>query len=391
MTPHILLDLKDDVLRAEVVLDSSDKNSYDFAFYLYRNGNREEVRWYSSDRSVSFNISPGIAKIRAFIKRKDDGERSSFWSDKVRYAVPTCDYSNWGGVYTSKVSDFLSNNKINNGCHLIDIDGMQLDLLIRNVDNNNVNRSVLVCFSGAITDRYNKVPPFFSGINIANNLGMPLISISDPSLGLSNKLSLGWYAGNSGCKDLSVYIAKILDHIGIALDSKLVLFGGSGGGFAALSVIEIMQHDACAAIWNPQTSITNYHSRAVSNYIKVCLPYADDQQEAYGQLQYYNIRHDLCSIYNKSDMTKKTNILYIQNEGDRFHLKNHALPFMEAVNAKKHKENIYYNSQGISFWYNYWGDGHLVPSGDIITFVLDKLSSGHSSFSISQEMNDKFV
>lgn len=69
---------------------------------------------------------------------------------------------------------------------------------------------------------------------------MPLIAIADPSLLLSDKLDLAWYAGNENLKNLPQMIASILDNITGKLDTKLIFFGGLGGGFATLSIINQM-------------------------------------------------------------------------------------------------------------------------------------------------------
>ncbi|WEI19351.1 hypothetical protein PY247_04980 [Acinetobacter proteolyticus] len=60
-------------------------------------------------------------------------------------------------------------------------------------------------------------------------MNLPLISISDPSLSLSNDLTLAWYAGNHLERNLPEKISVLLDQIFEKLQIKPILIGGSGG------------------------------------------------------------------------------------------------------------------------------------------------------------------
>ena len=361
----------------------------EYAFYLYKNNVKEAVKWYSSSSSAVFDLaSGGSYKVKVFL-RSDAGDfLSSFISEDIAYNIPAHDLSRWGRCVKVDMDEFISSKSLSDGCIRINIDDEYVELLVDGIDRLDVKRGVLVCFTGAVPKRINKSAPFFSGLNVAKNLNVPLISISDPSLAKSNKLALAWYAGNEEIKDLPLHIANILDHISDVLCAKLVLFGGSGGGFAVLSVIDKMTREAYGAVWNPQTSITNFNEKAVLNYVDICFPGFNHNFDIYTYLESFNICHDLTVSYKSGDLTTiKKNVLYLQNEGDTSHVERHALPFMNALLAKKECNNIFSTSAGICFWFKYWGDGHLVPSQKIIAYVLDNLLYGHCPLDIAYLLN----
>src|SRR5690554_6790937 len=84
--------------------------------------------------------------------------------------------------------------------------------------------------------------PFFSFSGIASEIRIPLISFSDPSLMLNADLRLGWHLGNYLIPDYKDKVARFLDALSVSLDKKIILAGGSGGGFAALNISNLMDN-----------------------------------------------------------------------------------------------------------------------------------------------------
>lgn len=228
------------------------------------------------------------------------------------------------------------------------------------------NKNILVCFSAAVPNRESKAAPFFSGLKVAKELNVPIISISDPSLVLSNNLSLSWYAGNQHLKDLPDRIASLLDFVSSFLDANLVLFGGSGGGFATLSVISKMKSSKVrGVVWNPQTSISLFNEDKVSSYLDIAFLEDRYQMSLYERLESKGITHDLLSIY-KDIEAEDSKILYMQNTGDSYHVRRHSKPFMDSLDLIKEGDFTYSSKSGIIFYLNYWGEGHIVPDHVVI-------------------------
>ena len=88
-----------------------------------------------------------------------------------------------------------------------------------------------VSFAGGLLKDTTTVPRW-SGHGLASKAGMNLLLISDPSFILSDQLRFGWYAGNSHQENLQDKIVELVERL--SRGTKLVFFGISAGGFAAL-------------------------------------------------------------------------------------------------------------------------------------------------------------
>ena len=247
------------------------------------------------------------------------------------------------------------------------------------------DKGVLVCFTGAVSKRQEKLAPFFSGITIAKKVGVPLIAIADPSLALSKDLSLAWYAGNENNVSIPNEIANILDVISRRLNKKLTLFGGSGGGFAAMLINSYMDIAANVVIWNPQTLISNYLPEMVSNYLNICFPNLEPSETLYETLDDSGITHDLIKLYSL-DENKCHNMLYLQNIGDKLHMDLHLKPFMQIVNFDELNSNSFTAKNGITCWLKYWSDGHVVPTEQVILNSLTGMIKGKTSSEIAIDL-----
>lgn len=241
---------------------------------------------------------------------------------------------------------------------------------------------ILVCFSGAVSNRDKKNYPFFSGVGVSKKLNLTCVSITDYTLSLSNDLGLAWYAGHSENKIYQTDIAEFIDTL--PLSKKVIVFGGSGGGFAALAIASTINRPLDIFIWNPQTSITQYDSGSVFKYIATSFPqvwkekiepiklFSDRKEAIRIFLSSVGIIHDL----NNVSYSKNKRIIYFQNQTDR-HLQVHAIPFIESngykdkilkgVRLLKLNKNWY-------FYIGFWGKGHTGPPVELINKVINFLA-----------------
>lgn len=62
-----------------------DKSQYNYAFYLYNNGEKSKVVWYSNKMQAIFDLGDrtGVVYIRVFIKDLRDKSVRSYDSDKI--------------------------------------------------------------------------------------------------------------------------------------------------------------------------------------------------------------------------------------------------------------------------------------------------------------------
>ena len=214
--------------------------------------------------------------------------------------------------------------------------------------------TTLVLFNAAATTAMRW--PVFAGDGITRSLPANRIFINDPTLYLDDRINLAWYAGNYRQPRLQLALRRILRAL-IAEDERVVTFGASGGGFAALYFAAEFS-GATAVPVNPQTNIAAYTPQAVHTYTT----YAWKSTA----LNDVPSTTDLTRLYaNPVDCR----VWYVQNTGDGSHVDQHYRPFMKAV----HRDNA------VSPLLTFAGIGHVRPPKTTLTAVLDAAVRGESA------------
>ena len=271
----------------------------------------------------------------------------------------------WGNCNHLSIKEYMSEPKI--GWSHVDIDGNIIEIFSKNMNTFDCE-CLIVCFSAAVPSRENKNPPFFSGLKISDTLKYPLIAISDPSIAMNEKVSLGWYAGNSNHPHLQKTIRKFLDIITNTVTGKVIVIGGSGGGFAGLATNFFDEPSKFNTIvWNPQVSITDYYSSFVERYTKFCWSFSSsnyplDIVSKFNELQ---VMHDLRSHEFKTE----GKVVYLQNISDSSHYQKHCMSFVSAFNLKEEYNEDYINifkKDCLEVKIGNWGKGHISPPNEIL-------------------------
>lgn len=270
---------------------------------------------------------------------------------------------------------------------------LSIDICITGTDFFNDENSLLVCFSGAVPgDRKEKPSPILSGFSVAEDLQLPLISIADPTLSLSDDINLSWYAGNKYIPDLFNKLASILDSVSILTNKKLILFGGSGGGFASIAVAQLMSQSTKVCVVNPQTQIINYNSEHVFKFLETAydIDYGKyqirdlDKQQLLYALERYVPFHNL----NRLSFTTRTQLIYLQNISD-WHTQLHALPFLEDKKIVKHGVSTFISENDqIGLYLGDWGEGHAAVTKDILYTVLKAQKEDEKTSAILLALDD---
>lgn len=308
------------------------------------------------------------------------------------YSVWRCQIHNAGSL-----SEFLEGLDFMDGIHRIPFEDTTLDILVQGLQNSS-SRGKGVCLvglGGALSNRVGTKPPYFSGRGVAAKLKLPLIAISDPSFSLSETLPLAWYAGNSKVPRLALTIAKILDSIADRYGLRLVLFGGSGGGFASLAQSCLLKCTSTAVVWNPQTSIGEYAPEVVLQYIKTAFPELSDEvagalvltsterkQRIAELLQNTGVLHSLLNI-PRSDNSK---ILYLQNRHD-WHVGAHAKPYLGHKDWKRLGPTSFAQGSSMALHLGNWGAGHTAAPAELITRLVDDVACGLSVSEIATSLS----
>jgi len=273
----------------------------------------------------------------------------------------------------SNVDKYFQKASYINGIHHIQIiENHYLDIYISGLEELKIkqNNYILVGFNAAVSNRNGKRAPFFSGLGISSRLKMPIISIADPTLELDENLSLAWYAGNRYIEDLPKLISKILDTAALYFNMHLLLFGGSGGGFAALTQSTLLKQNSIVLVWNPQTSIENYPQKYVSEYDNIAFK---NKKETLDKKNIFTnkVIHNICNYNIKSNIQ----ILYLQNIDD-WHLQDHALPYMNIFKMTKYGNATFLSDTGkLAMYFGKWGVGHIPPPVLLIEKIIKDLTN----------------
>lgn len=212
------------------------------------------------------------------------------------------------------------------------------------------HRTTMVFFHAAISRRFTQLP-MFPGAGISQSLPVDRIFVTDPSLYINTDLTLGWFAGNRAQPDLQDVITKVLSAL-IPDGRPVVMFGGSGGGFAALHYSARIPN-SLAVPMNPQIKIENFAKPLVDAWLQ--LAWGLDTSHA-----------GLADVLSETDAGRayvegsQSRVWYIQNIGDTRHVKKHFTPFMESLPAGHAVSPFLVNA----------GPGHVRPPKEVLKEVL---------------------
>lgn len=192
--------------------------------------------------------------------------------------------------------------------------GIEIETLIQNSEINNGNLFILL--SGARDPTSQPVPKFdrwkwkgrFPGV---------MINISDPSLHLNEqRLRIGWYIGSRDVNYTSI-ICEVVSSIARELKikkEKIIFYGSSAGGFAAIRMSTIVDGSTAIAI-NPQIDIRKYIYSQYLSFIKHS--YHVPTEELTGK----DISRFDATIELKQNSSSR--VIYAQNILDHSHFKDH--------------------------------------------------------------------
>ncbi|MEV8144220.1 hypothetical protein [Specibacter sp. NPDC078709] len=150
------------------------------------------------------------------------------------------------------------------GAHAIQYNGQILDLLVKDRGSS----TTLVVFSGALSSKA-KHTPAFGGRALAEDTGVNLIAVADPSMNMG-EITVAWYLGNSHTGPLRSVLSDLIRHVVVSLGgTRTIMFGGSGGGFAAAHLAHDFP-DSIALICNPRLSLERWSERPLRKYFNNC-------------------------------------------------------------------------------------------------------------------------
>jgi hypothetical protein len=206
------------------------------------------------------------------------------------------------------------------------------------------------------------------------NFDCNVLMVNDSGLYCSKDLTLAWYAGT-----YELPLQNILKDILKVFSNKYgtkktILYGGSGGGFAAIFYGSCLPNSIVVAT-NPQTDISKYHPSSVALYIEKCFNLNIQRKKFADFFKKCKVIHELSDSF----LNGSCNLYYLQNSYDEHHCKIHLASFMQKL-----KINYLYNQliQKINSRITLilganWGHGHISPPKEFIFGFMDILL--HSS------------
>ena len=306
---QVLLACEENELVANVV--SSGPSDAQFAFYVFRNEERIHAQWYTTSAVLRFDTkgTPGLYRIFAFLS-------ASNGQSKTKYSNPVFLHPTMFTLSSPKKPKPERTALQLKGPH------WTFSALYFNSE----NQRLFVMLSGA-TDRNKITLPYFNRWTWAGAGKFPghVLCISDPTLELHDDMKVGWYFGTAKhdvTGELCSLIRRFAETLGIPED-KIVFWGSSGGGFAALAMASRIEGSTAVAV-NAQTDVLAYHVDSAVNEVRnLCFnsKSAADIQQRFG----HRVRMEKAWKNNRHSRA-----ILVQNKVDTHHYHHHFQPFWAA-------------------------------------------------------------
>ena len=268
---------------------------------------------------------------------------------------------------------FLATAKVESGVHSVPIGEfagkhINYDFLLTSRPG-----TALLCHFHGNSPREGANLPIFTGLGVTSSIAASMFVPSDPVLALDVSLGLAWHFGCEGIplQTITVSIVKKLQTILHA--PRVVAWGGSGGGFAAIRVAKDTPNSIVLA-WNPQTNIAKYDKNHVARYLRTAFPMIAGNGAPPSDKEQFP---SLCTEEFVAGYQGR--IIYLQERTD-WHVDAHLKPFLASFCGKA-LSNIPTSSNfsglvtdQLYLHLDHWGNGHVPPSKDVITKLLSLLS-----------------
>ena len=266
------------------------------------------------------------------------------------------------------------------GALLVELDGHQVPMMLKNTEKTQPGGQLLVVFNGAVRNRSESFPPFFSGAGLARSYPGPVLSISDPGTH-QNEVNLAWYAGLTGFESLQRQLAKFIHQTAIQRSLKPLLVGSSGGGFASLCLAWLIGKDATALAMNPQTDFFRYFSSPVARYLEACfdLPRTPETQRALEE-------RGVITTVQSLDFTEPR-ILLLQNMFDTHHLAHHFRFLAETEDLQHGTSGL---KQGVDWFVAPWGFGHQRVWPEHVQMAINGIHDGLTITEVVHLLQEQF-
>lgn len=323
-----------------------------FAFYIYRNQERVHVEWYSSDCTFDYDTNglPGCYWVSGFAtfgkERKDKVNSKKIFLNPLEVTTDQFPAADENACY-----------------YLLKSNSWNFPALYYP----NEAKSLFVLLPSAV-DRQKSSLPAFHRWTWADSGFFPgnVLCISDPTLTLHEDLKLGWMLGNKdscATSELSEFITEFAKAKGIPHD-KIVIYGSSAGGFAALAMAAHIEGSVAVAV-NPQIDATSYVFTAQVDLVcKTCFGMSKEDVH-----QQFEKRVDMTRRWED---VKYSKAFIVQNTTDTHHYIKHYTPFWRALGGNPEAAGVSYAGRHLAWLYTAEG-GHGPETKDMANEIITLL------------------
>jgi hypothetical protein len=146
--------------------------------------------------------------------------------------------------------------------------GLRYECFLQKFDSD----KLFVILNGAV-NRSNVELPIFSRWNWIGLFKANMLGVFDPTIYMSGDLRLGWYIGSERV-DVTAGLVALIERVASLLlidPRRIILYGSSGGGFAAMATAARFPQGKCISI-NAQLDIVNSHEEFHKRFERVFSP-----------------------------------------------------------------------------------------------------------------------
>lgn len=307
---EVTLNNDNDVLVATVVTSHPDVGQC--AFYVFRNEERIHMQWYSASQSLRFNTKgeSGIYRVLSFLLCPDGKKITKYSKPIFLHPSPYA---------------LSSPKKLEPEDRALQLNGTYWKFPALYFSSGHQRLFVM---TSAAVDRNKITLPNFNRWTWAGAGKFPghVLCIADPTLELHDDMRLGWYFGtdkHDATDELCSFIRRFAEILGIP-EEKIVFWGSSGGGFAALALASRIEGSTAVAI-NAQTDALSYQfARDVGMVRDLCF----DGRSAVGIQQMFGHRVNMGQAWVNN---RNSRAILVQNKLDTHHYNCHYQPFWSAL------------------------------------------------------------
>ncbi|MEX3513707.1 MULTISPECIES: hypothetical protein [unclassified Corynebacterium] len=197
---------------------------------------------------------------------------------------------------------------------------------------------------------------------------MNLIAVSDPTLAKGD-IDLGWFAGDKDTGPLPETLGPLIQHAAESLGtSRLILFGPSGGGYAAI-VFGTMFPDSVVLAVNPRLDLNARPKARLEKYLEVA-----HGDRTTGDVSVLLKEFGLTRVQDQLEKPLDFNLLIFQNSGDTVYLNNQLTPFL----------SDFHSDPRVHVRLENYATGHKPIPGEMLRDILRTLKQKNLSDAISQ-------